>query len=76
MAIKSSPGMISGMQPLNTITGEEFVEVIRLEADGSYKNFRLMVSKIRNNEGLSAYEVAVKNGFVGTETEWLESLKG
>lgn len=26
--------------------------------------------------GLSAYEIAVKNGFKGTETEWLESLKG
>ena len=26
--------------------------------------------------GKSAYEVAVENGFVGTETEWLESLKG
>lgn len=26
-------------------------------------------------DGLSAYEVAVKNGFVGTEQEWLESLK-
>ena len=26
--------------------------------------------------GLSAYEVAVENGFVGTEAEWLASLKG
>lgn len=26
--------------------------------------------------GLSAYEVAVKNGFVGTEQEWLDSLMG
>lgn len=26
--------------------------------------------------GLSAYEVAVKNGFIGTEAEWLASLKG
>ena len=26
--------------------------------------------------GKSAYEVAVKNGFTGTEAEWLESLKG
>lgn len=26
--------------------------------------------------GYSAYEVAVQNGFVGTEEEWLESLKG
>lgn len=25
--------------------------------------------------GLSAYEIAVKNGFDGTEEEWLESLK-
>lgn len=25
---------------------------------------------------LSAYEIAVKNGFIGTEYEWLESLKG
>lgn len=26
-------------------------------------------------DGLSAYEIAVKNGFVGSEEEWLESLK-
>ena len=26
--------------------------------------------------GKSAYEIAVDNGFVGNETEWLESLKG
>lgn len=29
-----------------------------------------------SKEGLSAYEIAVKNGFEGTEIEWLESLKG
>ena len=27
------------------------------------------------SDGLSAYEVAVKNGFQGTEKEWLNSLK-
>lgn len=27
-------------------------------------------------DGKSAYEIAVENGFEGTETEWLESLKG
>ncbi len=26
--------------------------------------------------GLSAYEIAVNNGFIGTEAEWLASLKG
>ncbi|WP_183027642.1 hypothetical protein [Variovorax sp. UMC13] len=31
---------------------------------------------LRGLRGLSAYEVAVKNGFVGTEAEWLESLHG
>lgn len=25
---------------------------------------------------ISAYQIAVKNGFGGTEAEWLESLKG
>lgn len=27
-------------------------------------------------DGMSAYEVAVKNGFEGTEQEWLNSLNG
>ena len=26
-------------------------------------------------DGLSAYEIAVKNGYTGTEAQWLESLK-
>ena len=30
----------------------------------------------KGDDGLSAYEIALKNGFVGTEEEWLESLKG
>ena len=28
------------------------------------------------SEGKSAYEVAVENGYEGTEKEWVESLKG
>jgi hypothetical protein len=32
-----------------------------------------LVTEIR---GLSAYEIAVKNGFVGTEQQWLVSLQG
>lgn len=30
----------------------------------------------KGNDGLSAYEIAVKNGFEGDEEEWLKSLKG
>jgi hypothetical protein len=31
---------------------------------------------VKGNDGLSAYQIAVKDGFTGTETEWLTSLKG
>ena len=30
----------------------------------------------KGSDGKSAFEIAVENGFVGTEAEWLESLKG
>ena len=30
---------------------------------------------IRGSEGKSAYQVAVDNGFIGTEQDWLDSLK-
>lgn len=31
---------------------------------------------IDGKDGLSAYEIALKNGFTGTEDEWLASLRG
>ncbi len=34
------------------------------------------VDGLPGKDGKSAYQVAVDNGFVGSETEWLESLKG
>jgi S1-C subfamily serine protease len=40
---------------------------------GTYSDF---VRVIENNEGLSAYDIAVRNGFEGTESEWLLSLRG
>lgn len=36
----------------------------------------LDVPKVVKGVGKSAYEIAVDNGFVGTEEEWLASLKG
>jgi hypothetical protein len=76
MAESNKKGMISGMESLLTISGEEFLEVVRMETDGSFKNYRLLISKIRNNAGLSAYEIAIQNGFVGTVEQWLASLEG
>ncbi|ABY63059.1 tail fiber protein [Pseudomonas phage 201phi2-1] len=76
MADQKKAGMISGMSPLAVLTGDELMEVSSRQPDGSWKTFSIIVSKIRTNAGLSAYEVAVVNGFVGTQAEWLESLNG
>ena len=42
--------------------------------------YQQMLQKIQSAskglDGKSAFEIAVEHGFVGTETEWLESLKG
>jgi hypothetical protein len=39
---------------------------------------RQFINQIQSTckDGLSAYEIAVKNGFIGTEIEWLYSLNG
>ena len=34
------------------------------------------VETLNGRNGLSAYQIAVINGFVGTEAQWLNSLKG
>lgn len=35
-----------------------------------------LTMELDDYRGLSAYEIAVKHGFVGSEEEWLKSLKG
>ena len=40
------------------------------------KNSASIEDEISDIEELSSYEYAVKNGFTGTESEWLLSLKG
>ena len=40
--------------------------------------YQQLLQKIseKGKDGKSAYEIAVEHGFIGTEVEWLESLKG
>ena len=40
------------------------------------KNYIDTVISETNLQGKSAYEIALDNGFEGSEAEWLESLKG
>ena len=35
-----------------------------------------VVAGPQGKDGLSAYDVAVKNGYSGTEEDWLKTLKG
>ena len=49
---------------------------VTLEQDKSLDvQFNETLAAIAGKDGLSAYEIAVKNGFVGTEQEWLNSLE-
>ena len=53
---------------------------IAVDADGYWLIDGVRITDIVGQQvqarGLSAYEIAVLNGFSGTELEWLESLKG
>lgn len=44
--------------------------------DSEYKEFMFYAKDILKVHGLSAYQIAVKNGFTGTEEEWVQSIKG
>ncbi|MGL5315233.1 MAG: hypothetical protein ACRC92_18400 [Peptostreptococcaceae bacterium] len=55
------------------------INLSRKSGNGAARSMELYpvsVESFGNNDGLSAYEIAIKNGFVGTEQEWLDSLNG
>ncbi len=64
---------ISTMDPAGPLSGIELVEVIQ---EGY--NRRVTVASILSlvPNGKSAYDVAIQNGFSGTEAQWLASLVG
>ena len=53
---------------------------IEIDADGYWLMDGVRITNVDGQQvqarGLSAYEIAVLNGFSGTELEWLQSLKG
>ena len=66
--------LINEYEELVDLTGyatEDFVRetISRIEIDGD-------IIGMPGENGKSAFEIAVDNGFEGTEEEWLESLKG
>lgn len=58
------------------IPKEEYEEIIDELTEIIQKNTNAMNRINGFQDGKSAYEIAVDNGYVGSEEEWLESLKG
>jgi hypothetical protein len=66
-------GKISQMPVAGAVTGDEWVEVIQ---GGVNKKLPLNNIAAHGADGKSAYQIAVDNGYIGTETQWLLSIKG
>lgn len=74
--MSTTTGKISQLPSITTVNGSEFIELVKRDTDGNLKNYKVLLRSLRSELGLSAYDNAVKNGFVGSEEEWLASLKG
>lgn len=57
-------------------TGVMAVDVEKHTGSGTYSTWEVNLSGAIGVDGKSAYDIAVENGFVGTESEWLASLIG
>lgn len=61
----------------HTHKNKEVLDALGQDSDGALLyNGNKIESGIKGDNGKSAYEIAKANGFEGTETEWLETLKG
>jgi len=60
-----------------SVTGVDITGEIPMGVDESSQEVQVLAGRemYKGDKGASAYEVAVENGFKGTEEEWLESLK-
>lgn len=70
MATTSNEGKISSMPVAGALQGNELIEIVQ----GGINKRTTLADLDKANK--TAYEIAVVNGFVGTVTQWLTSLKG
>jgi hypothetical protein len=61
------------LEPTTVIISDDCTDVT-VVVNETIENVTIEVCGL-GEAGLSAYQIAVNNGFVGTEAEWLESLK-
>lgn len=68
--------LITGFWTTSTRPKTAEIEVGSRGYNSTIQNFESWNGSVWIKEGKSAYEVAIANGFVGTEQNWLDSLKG
>lgn len=64
---------------IDSVHGANSYLILDYSFDNSHKKERINLYKIQNIVDVTpsnSYQVAIENGFIGTVTEWLESLKG
>lgn len=66
----------SAVAKKHTHSNKTTIDKISESSDGTLLFDGNKIEGTVGETGKSAYEIAVKNGYVGTETEWLASLKG
>lgn len=89
MSLDSEANTVTFTNPNGTeltfgVNFQSNITYIENNGDGTYSYFNEEGQEFIINtgggqtglNGLSAYEIAVQNGFTGTETEWLASLQG
>ena len=61
-----------------TVSGSQTTKRYEVNGVQTVKRFTLQIAELgkRGYSGKSAYELALSNGFLGTEAQWLASLKG
>lgn len=71
----------SGISPILTATNTNTGVTVDITDINGTQNFSILngtdgIDGANGNDGKSAYQIAVDNGFEGTEQEWIDSLKG
>ena len=68
---------VSSFTDADALTGNELIPLIQSgNKKATLNKIAEFIGTTPGADGESAYQIAVENGFAGTETEWLASLEG
>ena len=67
---------LKGVKGESGITASLYTDAQANGFTGTYEEFALTMKGESGGDGKSAFELAILNGFVGSEAQWLASLKG